>query len=229
MKMAIRGLRTTKKRKSFREEVYESLRRSILHGHLKAGERLIEEKIARQMGISRTPVREALHKLEQEELVVRLPKKGFAVREFTKADVEEIFGIRAALESYAASLATLHIPSERIEALERNLDETRRAMEKGEYDRVIRLHTEFHNDLYKACKSKKLLGMINTYSDYFYRYRPALVHSASGFQSSLEDHRQMLEAMKKRDPQRVEKLVRKHLDRGKRIILKEVEEGRLSP
>jgi DNA-binding GntR family transcriptional regulator len=227
--MAIKGLRATRKRKSFREEVYESLRRSILHGDLKPGERLIEEQIARQIGISRTPVREAFHKLEQEELVVRLPKKGFAVREFTQADVEEIFGIRAALESYAASLATLHIPTERIEALERNLGETKRAMEEGDYDRVIRLHTDFHNMLYKACKSKKLLDMINNYSDYFYRYRPALVHSDSGFQSSLEDHHEMLEAMKKRDPHRVERLVRKHLERGKKIILKEIEEGRLVP
>lgn len=189
----------------------------------------MEEQLARQIGISRTPVREAFHKLEQEELVVRLPKKGFAVRTFTRADVEEIFGIRAALESYAAFLATLHIPAERIEALERNLDETKRAMEAGDYQEVIRLHTEFHNDLYKACKSRKLLDMIQTYSDYFYRYRPALVHSASGFRSSLEDHHQMLEAMRRRDPQRVERLVRKHLDRGKRIILKEIEAGRLSP
>ncbi len=227
--MAIKGLRARRKRRTFREEVYKSLRRSILHGDLKGGQRLVEEQLARQIGISRTPVREAFHKLEQEELVVRLPKKGFAVRAFTRDDVEEIFGIRAALESYAASLAALHIPAERIEALERNLDATKRAMAEGDYEKVIRLHTEFHNDLYKACKSKKLLEMINNYSDYFHRYRPALVHSPSGFQSSLEDHHEMLEAMKRRDPQRVERLVRKHLDRGKRIILKEIDEGRLAP
>jgi len=224
----LEGIRVAKK-KSLREEVYESLRRSILHGKLKAGQRLIEEQLAHQIGISRTPVREAFHKLERDELVSRLPKKGFAVREFTKADVEEIFGIRSALESYAAYLATLHISAERISALEKNIDETEKAMESGDYDKVVQLHTEFHNVLYRSCKSKKLLDMINNYSDYFYRYRPALVHTESGFKSSIEDHRHMLEAMKKRNPRLVERMVRRHLDRGRDIILKEIAEGRLSP
>ena len=228
MENKLEGIRVAKK-KSLREEVYESLRRSILHGKLKAGQRLIEEQLAHQIGISRTPVREAFHKLERDELVSRLPKKGFAVREFTKADVEEIFGIRSALESYAAYLATLHISAERISALEKNIDETEKAMESGDYDKVVQLHTEFHNVLYRSCKSKKLLDMINNYSDYFYRYRPALVHTESGFKSSIEDHRHMLEAMKKRNPRLVERMVRRHLDRGRDIILKEIAEGRLSP
>ena len=103
METTLGGLRVSKK-KSLREEVYESLKKSILHGKLKAGQRLIEEQLAHQVGISRTPVREAFHKLERDELVTRLPKGGFAVREFTKEDVEEIFGIRSALESYAVYL-----------------------------------------------------------------------------------------------------------------------------
>src|SRR4030066_1743714 len=120
------GIQVSKK-KSLREEVYDSLRKSIIHGKLKAGQRLIEEQLAHQVGISRTPVREAFHKLERDDLVARLPKGGFAVREFTKEDVEEIFGIRIALESYAAYLATLHISSERISSLEKKIEETERA------------------------------------------------------------------------------------------------------
>ena len=100
METTLGGLRVSKK-KSLREEVYESLKKSILHGKLTAGQRLIEEQLAHQVGISRTPVREAFHKLERDELVTRLPKGGFAVRQFTKEDVEEIFGIRSAIESYA--------------------------------------------------------------------------------------------------------------------------------
>ena len=228
MENTLEGIRVTKK-KSLREEVYESLRKSILHGKLKAGQRLIEEQLAHQIGISRTPVREAFHKLERDDLVSRLPKKGFAVREFTKADVEEIFGIRSALESYAAYLATLHMAPEKISSLEKNIDETERAMESGDYDKVVQLHTEFHNVLYKSCKSRKLLDMINNYSDYFYRYRGALVRTDNGFQSSTEDHRRMLEAMKKKDPRLVERIVRKHLGKGKDIVLKEIDEGRLTP
>ncbi len=217
------------KKKSLREEVYESLKKSILHGKLKAGQRLIEEQLAHQVGISRTPVREAFHKLERDELVTRLPKGGFAVRSFTKEDVEEIFGIRSALESYAAYLTTLHISPEKISALEKKVEESEEALRRGEDDKVIQLHTEFHNLLYQSCKSKKLSEMINNFSDYFYRYRPALLHTKDGFRYSIEDHRLMLEAMKKKNPRLVERLVRKHLSRGKDLVLKEIEEGRMAP
>jgi DNA-binding GntR family transcriptional regulator len=217
------------KRKSLREEVYDSLKKSILHGKLKAGQRLIEENLAHQIGISRTPVREAFHKLERDDLVTRLPKGGFAVREFTKEDVEEIFGIRSALESYAAYLATFHIPPERISILEKKIEESERALENGDDEKVVQLHTEFHDLLYKSCKSKKLTEMINNFRDYFYRYRSALLHTKEGFTYSLEGHRQMLEAMRNKNARLVERLVRKHLERGKEIVIREIEEGRMTP
>ena len=217
------------KRKSLREEVYDSLKKSILLGKLMAGQRLIEEQIAHQIGISRTPVREAFHKLERDDLVSRLPKGGFAVRKFTEEDVEEIFGIRTALESYAASLATLHITPDKMTMLEKKVEESEKALGKGDYDKAVQLYTEFHDLLYKTSRSKKLAQMISNFSDYFQRYRPALLQTRNGFQFSIGDHRMMLQAMKKRNPALVEKLVRKHLVRGKEIVLKMVEEGKTIP
>jgi len=217
------------KRKSLREIVYESLKKSILHGKLKAGQRLIEETLAHQIGISRTPIREAFHKLERDDLVSRLPKGGFAVREFTKEDVEEIFGIRIALESYAAYLATIHITEDKISVLAQKAEESEKALERGEGEKAVQLYTEFHDLLYKSCKSKKLLEMINNFRDYFYRYRSALLHTPTGFQISISDHRQMIEAMRKKDPKLVENLVRSHLERGKEIVLKEIDAGRMVP
>jgi DNA-binding GntR family transcriptional regulator len=228
METALGGLRIHK-RKSLREKVYESLRKSILHGKMKPGQHLIEEQLAGHVGISRTPVREALHKLERDELVTRLPKGGFAVREFTKEDVEEIFGIRSALESYAAYLATLHMAPDKISILEKKLNESEDALEKGDDNKVVQLNTEFHDLLYKSCKSKKLVEMINTFRDYFYRYRSALLHIQNGISQSNKDHRQMLEAMKKKNPGLAERLVRKHLERGKDLVLREIEEGRMVP
>ena len=228
METTLGGLRVSKK-KSLREEVYESLKKSILHGKLKAGQRLIEEQLAHQVGISRTPVREAFHKLERDELVTRLPKGGFAVREFTKEDVEEIFGIRSALESYAAYLATLHITPDKISALEKKLKEAEDALERGDDDKVVLLHTEFHDLLYKSCRSRKLVEMVNNFRDYFYRYRSALLHIENGMLYSNRDHRQMLDAMKKKNPRLAERLVRKHLERGKELILKEIDEGKITP
>ena len=228
MESTLGGLRI-RKRKSLREEVYESLRKSILHGKLKPGQHLIEEQLAGQAGISRTPVREAFHKLEKDELVARLPKGGFAVREFTKEDVEEIFGIRSALESYAAYLVTLHLAPDKISILENKLKESEDALEKGDDDKVVQLNTEFHDLLYKSCKSRKLVEMINTFRDYFYRYRSALLHIQNGINASNKDHRQMLEAMKKKKPRLAERLVRKHLARGMELVLREIDEGRMVP
>jgi DNA-binding GntR family transcriptional regulator len=222
------GLRVRKK-KSLREEVYESLKKSILHGKLKGGQRLIEEQLADRVGISRTPVREAFHKLERDELVTRLPKGGFAVREFTKEDVEEIFGIRSALESYAAYLVTLHITPDKISPLEKKIRESEDASQRGDNDKVLQLHTEFYDLLYKSCRSKKLVEMINSFRDYFYRYRSALLHTENGMSYTNQYHRQMLEAMKKKNPRLAERLVRKHLTRGKELVLKEIEAGRMAP
>ena len=227
MENTMGGIKVSK-RKSLREEVYESLKKSILHGKIKGGQRLIEETLAHQIGISRTPVREAFHKLERDDLVTRLPKGGFAVREFTKEDVEEIFGIRSALESYASYLATLHITADRLSQLEKKVKESENALEKGDDERVVQLNTEFHDLVYKSCKSKKLFEMINNFRDYFFRYRPTLLQTERGTNYSIDDHRRMLEAMKKRNPRLVERLVRNHLARGKEIVLKEISERRMA-
>jgi len=217
------------KKKSLREMVYQSLKRSILQGKLKGGQRLKEESLAHEIGISRTPIREALHKLEQDELLYRLPKGGFAVKEFTKEDVEEIFGIRSALESYAAYLATLHITSQELSALEEKIEESEQALKNGDHDRLVKLNTEFHDLLYRSCKSKKLIDMINNFRDYFYRYRSTLLRTEEGFRYSVDSHKKMLEAMKEKKPRRVERLVRKHLEIGKQIILHEIKTGRSIP
>jgi DNA-binding GntR family transcriptional regulator len=224
----LRGTRFAR-RKSLHEEVYDSLRKSILHGKLEGGQRLIEEQLAFQIGISRTPVREAFHKLERDDLVTRLSKGGFAVRKFTREDVEEVFGIRIALESYAAYLTTLHISPEKLSLLEEKIEETEKALKSEDRDKVIQLHTEFHDLLYKSCRSKKLIEMIGNFRDYFYRYRSPLLKTERGVNESMEGHRQMLEAMKKKNPRLVERLVRKHLERGRELVIKEVDEGRMTP
>ena len=185
--------------------------------------------MADQIGISRTPVREAFHKLERDDLVTKLPKGGFAVREFTKEDVDEIFGIRSALESYASYLATLHITPDKVSQLEKKVKESQDALDKGDDEKVVLLNTEFHELLYKSCKSKKLYEMLNNFRDYFYRYRSLLLRTEKGMNYSIEDHRRMLEAMKKKNPRLVERLVRNHLARGKDIILKEISEKRIAP
>jgi DNA-binding GntR family transcriptional regulator len=228
MENVFEGIQVSKK-KPLWEEVYDSLRRSILHGKLKVGQHLIEEKLAHQIGISRTPIREAFYKLEKDDLVTRLPTRGFAVRRFTKEDVEEIFGIRIALESYAASLATSHMTSDKMAVLEKKLEETEKAIRSKDNTKVIQLHADFHDLLYKSSKSKKLVQMIQNFSDYFHRYRIGLIRTEDNVEYTVKDHRRMLEAMEKKKPRLVENLVREHLERTREIVLKAIDQGKMVP
>lgn len=224
MERLLSGIRVTRRR-ALREETYEALRKAILRGKVKPGQRLKEERLASEIGTSRTPVREAFHKLEQEELVIRLPRGGFVVREWSRSDVEEIFGIRSVLESYAACVATEKIDDVKLALLEDKLRESEECLKRGDTEKLIQLNTEFHDILYKSSNSRKLYHMINNLRDYFYRYRVAILGLNGIPQVSLRDHRKMVAAMRKKDLALVEKLVREHILRGKEIVLRELEEG----
>lgn len=224
MERLLPGIRVTRRR-DLREETYGALRKAILRGRVKPGQRLKEERLASEIGTSRTPVREAFHKLEQEELVIRLPRGGFVVREWSRSDVEEIFGIRSVLESYAASVATEKIDDAKLALLEHKLRESEECLARGDTERLIQLNTEFHDILYKSSNSRKLYHMINNLRDYFYRYRVAILGLNGIPQISLKDHRNMIAAMRRKDSALVEKLVREHILRGKEIVLREFEEG----
>jgi DNA-binding GntR family transcriptional regulator len=221
MKHGISGLAVSK-RQPLREEVYEALKRAILRGELPSGERLIEEELASVLGTSRTPVREAIHKLEKDDLVARLARGGFAVRQFTVEDVEEIFGIRSALESHAAALATRHINAETIRTLEKKIEKSRERQAAGDLDALIRLNTQFHDTLYKSAKSRKLYDMISEFRDYFLRYRVAILGVDGMSDVSIRDHAEMLEAMKVKDEAKVEQLVRRHILRGKDVVIEQI-------
>ncbi len=224
MERLLSGIRVTRRR-ALREETYEALRKAILRGRVKPGQRLKEERLASEIGTSRTPVREAFHKLEQEELVTRLPRGGFVVREWNRSDVEEIFGIRSVLESYAASMATEKIDDAKLAMLEDKLRESEECLKRRNTEKLIQLNTEFHDILYKSSNSRKLYHMINNLRDYFYRYRVAILGLNGIPQVSLRDHRKMVAAMRKKDSALVEKLVREHILRGKEIVLREFGEG----
>jgi DNA-binding GntR family transcriptional regulator len=215
------------KRQTLREEVYETLKKAILRGQIRSGQRLIEEQLAAALGASRTPIREAIHKLEKDELVVRLPRGGFSVRQFTVEDMEEIFGIRSVLESHAAVLATKHITPERFRLLEKKIEKSRGCLTKGDVAGLVRLNTEFHDTLYKSGGSKHLYRMISSLRDYFYRYRVAILSVDGMPEMSIQDHRDMLEAMKAGNSAKVDRLVRRHILRGKDIVVQQIRAGTL--
>ena len=213
------------RKKSVGDRVYQAIKRAIVIGELKPGQRIVEEQISMLMNTSRTPVREAIRRLEQEELVERLPKGGCIVKVLTTEDIEEIFGIRAVLESYAAYLATERITEEIIKKLTESIKQFEQALNNNDLSRLMELNTRFHEIIYQASGSKNLYGLINNFKAYIYIYRRSLLQSKKRAKVSLVDHKRIVEAMRQGNKNKVERLVRKHILRGKKYILGEIEKG----
>lgn len=212
-------LKTVQERKSLGQLVYENLKLAIVNGDISAGTRLVESQIAEVQGISRTPVREAIHKLEREGFVARQPKGGFTVLGFNREDIEETFGIRSVLEGYAAKLAAIRHRPEELTSLEKKINEFQDQLNKNQLKILPRINTEFHDLLYSLSKSNRLIHMINGLRDQIYRFRQMILKEQALAKISNEDHILMLESIRKRDAEGVEKLVREHILRGQEIVL----------
>jgi len=208
-----------------RDEVYHSIKEAILTGEMAPGERLSIGRLLQETSFSPTPIREALLKLEQEGFVSRLPKGGFIVSRFTKKDIEEIFDIRSLLESYAVGLATNHIQKEDIHWLEKNIKESEQYILKNKLNKVSTLNTEFHGYLNRLSKNDRLLFLINELRDQIFQYRSAILRVPTKARISVEHHKMMIEAIKKREVDLLKRLAQEHIQIGKEVILTEIEKG----
>jgi DNA-binding GntR family transcriptional regulator len=213
------SLQDLQARKSLGEHVFDSLKQAIVRGNMSPGEWLVESHIADTLGISRTPVREAIHKLEREGLIERQPRGGFTVLGLTRDDIEETFGIRAVLEGYAARLAAQKHREKELAPLESKIAEFDKCLHKKQLSELTRINTEFHDLLYALSKSPKLVHMINGLTDQIYRFRQIILKETKMARISNEDHKQMLEFIRKRDADGVEALVRDHIVRGQEMVL----------
>ncbi|OPY72686.1 MAG: putative HTH-type transcriptional regulator YdfH [Syntrophorhabdus sp. PtaU1.Bin050] len=211
-----------RKSRFLREQVYRKLKESILTIALEPNKRLIEEKLADEMGTSRTPVREAIQKLEKEGLIHKLPRGGFAVNVITDEDIEEVFGIRSVLEGYAAYLATMRATDDELGLMEDIVRKQEGCFNRGETDELVRLNTELHEILYKSARSKKLYAMISDLRDLIYRYRILMFRYEYMASIAIQDHKDMIALMKARHAKRVERLVKKHIIRGMALIKKKM-------
>lgn len=218
-----KALKSLPVRRSLGRSVFENLKRAIVKGDLTPDSRVVESRVAEALGISRTPVREAIHKLEREGLVRQGPKGGFFVAGLTSEDMEETFGIRSVLESYAAKLAAIRHLEGELRPLEEKLEAYQESLDRGNLDALPRINTEFHDLLYGLSRSPKLIKMINGLRDHILRFRLVILKIEEMAKLSNEDHCMMLRAIKGRDAAGVEKLVKKHILRGQDIILRELD------
>lgn len=214
------SLKSLPVRKPLGPLVYEKLKNAIVKGEMTPGSRVIENRVATALGISRTPVREAIHKLEREGLLRYNPKGGYFVAGMTREEIEETFGIRSILESYAARLAAIQYKGEELDPLEKKINEFQLYLDRGQVDDLLRINTEFHDLLYALSRSPRLIKMINDLKDEIFRFRQVILRKDKMAMISNEDHKLMLKFIRVRDADGVEKIVREHILRGLEVVLK---------
>ncbi len=211
-----------KERRSLGQDVFEYLKKAIIDQTIEPGSRLVESKIADMLGISRTPLREALHKLEREDWIEKVSSGGFRVVTLTKDDIEQTFGIRSVLEAYAARLAAKNHESKDLIPLEKKMTEFKICLETKDSDKLQKINTQFHDLLYALSKSPKLIKMINQLRAQISIFRQIILKQEEFAHKSNDDHVKMLDAIKNRDGETVEQLVRQHIIKGKNAVLSQL-------
>ncbi len=205
-----------------RDVVFQTLRAAILKGDLKPGERLMELQLASRLGVSRTPIREAIRMLEQEGLAITIPRKGAEVAKMTEKDMEDVLQIRCALEELAVRLSCQKITEAEVQELRVAMNRFREKVDTRDIAQIAEADVNFHDVLYMASDNPKLLGMLNNLREQTYRYRVEYLKDFTVYPQLIEEHRQLYEAVKAGDAQKASIMTRRHLENQtegvKRII-----------
>lgn len=196
---------------SLRGRVFSAIREAILDGSYQPGDILRESSIASELGVSRTPVREAIRQLELEGLVQSIPNKETFVAGITDEDVEDIYLIRSRLEGLAARKAAMKITEEELRQMEEILALTAFYVEKNEFNQLKELDHKFHDIIYKATHSKTLNHMLSDFHQYVQKARKASISTPGRAKESWKEHEAIYLALKERNGERAEKLIEQHI------------------
>jgi DNA-binding GntR family transcriptional regulator len=206
--------------KTIRKRIYEHLREQLLNGEIPPGEHLIEAKIAKDLGTSRTPVREAFHSLELEGLIESIPRVGYVVTSTSEEEVEEICEIRMAIEGVAARWAMEKAHRKLIEELKKNISISGGRVLKGDAKAFIDLDARFHEIIARHSGSQRLLELAQTLRRHMLRYRIQSIYSVENVLRAIDGHKGILRAIEKRDLEELNKAIRYHMEQSKSDILR---------
>lgn len=212
------------------ERVYSYLRSAIVSGNLPPEGRLVEEVIARKLGVSRTPVREALHKLEREGLIEYFQNRGFAVPGETEGHIAEIFEIRAILEGYILRIACERTTDVLLSELRALLKEGERCLAESQIEELHRINTLFHDRILQQVSGRaRLKTLVRDLREYVLRYRAATLRSPGGAERTVEGHARIILALETGDPDLCERIMRAHVEGAKRDAIRELMERNTPP
>lgn len=194
------------------DKAYTVLLEMIIGGQFQPGERLIEEQLAENMGVSRTPLRDAVNRLSKDGLVHLRARKGASVKEFSIDEVMEVYAIRIALEGLAAGLAAARIDLKKLEKI-KSLFKSRNTND------LIKADTQLHDLIISSCGNKRLIDMLNGLKNFVQIFRVAGYTFKDRSLVATADHIKILEALEKRDGRLSEKLMRKHIEKTQKCVL----------
>ena len=204
---------------SLRGKIYYRLKESILNGEYRPGDNLVEMKLAKEMGVSRTPIREALRQLELEGLVRSIPNKGVVVEGVTKQDVEDIYAIRKMVEGLAARWASEKITSEELKELKDILGLMDYYTQKGEHDKLSELDSKFHDIIFKASQSRPLESILTNFHHFIQKARMVSIGSTGRASHTLEEHTDIFTALEASDPDAAEKAIVRHVESARANLI----------
>lgn len=212
---------TIEDHKPLRELVFEEIRRSILEGDLKPGQRLMEIDLAEKLGVSRTPIREAIRKLELEGLVAIEVRKGAYVAGISVSEMIDILEVRSVLEGLAASLAAKKITEEEIQSLKEVSEKFDQAVIKNNMTDMLEYNNQFHNIIFEATKNKKLIQMANSLQELVLRFKVAYFKEYKRAQDIPVEHEMILSAICNKDPIAAQKNGQHHVEKLTEALVNE--------
>lgn len=207
-----------------RDVVFNTLRQAILKGELAPGERLMEIQLAEKLGVSRTPIREAIRKLELEGLVLMIPRKGAEVAKISEKSLRDVLEVRRSLEELAIELACQRMSEGEILELQKVQDEFRNAIGRGDAMIIAETDEHFHDIIYQSTRNDKLVQMLNNLREQMYRYRLEYIKDEDKRQVLLVEHDHILAALKVRNIAEAKNAAREHIDNQEITVSRNIKE-----
>lgn len=205
-----------------RDVVFNTLRQAILTGELKPGERLMEIHLANRLGVSRTPIREAIRKLELEGLVTMIPRRGAEVAQITEKSLKDVLEVRRALDALSVELACDRIEEEELAALSRACSAFAEATKTKDPKKIAQADVALHDIIIKATDNSRLIQLVNNLSEQMYRYRFEYIKDESTHAQLIEEHRIIFESIRRNDKETAAKTARLHIDNQESSIMKQI-------
>ena len=209
-----------------RDVVFNTLRQAILRGELKPGERLMEIQLANKLGVSRTPIREAIRKLELEGLVLMIPRKGAEVAQITEKSLRDVLEVRRALEELAVELACDRMTEQGLADLEQAEEEFEKVLTNDDITVVAAADVAFHDAIYQATNNQKLILLLNKLREQMYRYRVEYLKRKECHPQLLAEHRNIIQAIKEGEREKAIHITCQHIDNQVEtvsVLLREIE------